>query len=136
MGTPLWAMGPWGPHRGLWGPHSGLWGHGDPTVGYGAVGTPQWAMGPWGPHSGLWGRGDGAVTSEEVEVFGVEQFEAKQRQDDLHREGAAVHKVPIEYLGGRVRKNSTPKWTPQKGHPEKVSPKGSAPKWTPEKGQP
>lgn len=40
----------------------------------------------------------GCITSEKVEVIRVEELEAKERENDLDREGPAVHKVPVEYL--------------------------------------
>lgn len=44
-----------------------------------------------------------ALTSEQVEVGGVEQLEAKQGENDLNRERAAVHKVPVEELSVGLR---------------------------------
>ena len=42
-------------------------------------------------------------TSGHVEVVGVEQFEAEQRQYTLHGEGAAVDEVSVEEVGVALR---------------------------------
>lgn len=39
-----------------------------------------------------------ALTSEQVETVRVEQLEAKEGENDLKRERAAIHKVAIEQL--------------------------------------
>jgi len=44
-----------------------------------------------------------ALTSQQVEAVGVEQLEAKQREDHLQGEGAAVHKVSVEQLSSAVK---------------------------------
>lgn len=38
------------------------------------------------------------LTSKQVEVFRIEQLEAKKRENDFYRERAAVHKVTIKQL--------------------------------------
>lgn len=40
----------------------------------------------------------GVRTSKQVEVVGVEQLEAKEGENDLNGERAAIHKVSIEEL--------------------------------------
>lgn len=39
-------------------------------------------------------------------MVGVEELEAEEGENHLHREGAAVHEVPIEYLGGAEEKQA------------------------------
>lgn len=38
------------------------------------------------------------VASREVEVLGVQQFEAEQSEDGLHGEGSTINEVAIEQL--------------------------------------
>ena len=40
------------------------------------------------------------LTSGHEEVVGKEQLEAEERENDFDREGASVHKVSVEELGG------------------------------------
>lgn len=43
-----------------------------------------------------------------MKVVGVEQLEAKESEDDLEGERAAVHKVPVEQLNAAVKENDAP----------------------------
>ena len=53
------------------------------------------------------GSARGQLTPQKVEAVGVEQLEAEQCEDDLHREGAAVHKVAVEKLQPELSATST-----------------------------
>lgn len=43
------------------------------------------------------------LTSEQVEVVGVQQLEAEEREDDLDGERTAIHEVAVEQLEAAVK---------------------------------
>lgn len=53
--------------------------------------------------------GGARLTPQQVEVVWVEQLEAKQRENHLHRKGATVDKIAIEQLQAIGQRKASPR---------------------------
>lgn len=54
------------------------------------------------------GHIEGSLTPQQVEIVRAEQLEAKEGENDLKGERAAIHKVPVEQLNCVVKHYDAP----------------------------